>query len=156
MGVRTVMKRKVTWILIADGARARVLNYLGRQSGVEQLPGCDWLAPHAPDRELGSDRPGRAFDSVGKGRHAIDPHTNLHRSNKADFARQITNRLTQKLKAGAFERLVLIAPPKALGDIRNNLDQELSKCVYAQVPLDLTHVPNDEIGSYLKQHVPTL
>lgn len=150
------MKRKVTWILIADGARARVLNYLGRQSGVEQLPGFDWLASHAPDRELGNDRPGRAFDSVGKGRHAIDPHTSTHRLNKADFARQIANRLRENLESGALDRLVLVAPPKALGDIRKHLDQELSKCVYAQVPLDLTHVPNDEIGSYLKQHVPTL
>lgn len=150
------MKRTTTWILIANGARARILNYLGRQSGVQQLPDCDWRSEHAPDRELASDRPGRAFDSVGKSRHAIDPHASAHRLNKAAFAREMSRFLHEKFIAGEFDRLVLIAPPKTLGDMREHLTGKLSKSLFAQVPLDLTHIPNDEIDSYLKQHVPTL
>jgi len=150
------MKRKTTWILIADGARVRILRYLGRLSGVQQLQGYEWQVSHVQDRELGTDRPGRVFDSVGKGRHSIEPHTSVARLNKDEFAHGITDFLQEKLEAGAFDRLVLIAPPETLGDLRGHLSDKLAKSIFAEVPLDLTHVPNDKIDGYLRQHVPTL
>ena len=69
------MKRPVTWILIADGSRAKVFKVAGKGK-IEEKD--EMAAAHPPTRDLVSDRPGRTFDSLGDGRHAKEPPTDAH------------------------------------------------------------------------------
>ena len=144
------MKPIKTWILIADGARGRVLENDGPGKGVQQVEGCDYRASHEADREINADRPCRTHDSAGHGRHAMEASASPHRIAKADFARTLLGDLERKLAAGAFDRLVIIAPPKTLGDMRQHMSGSLKACLIGEIHKDLTQVPNDAIAPHLE------
>lgn len=142
-------KKVRTWVLIADGARARILESEGRLDQLQKVPGCEFEVEDPPDREIGSDSPGRTFDSVGGGRHRIEPKTSPHRHIKAEFARHLAQFLEKKQGQRAFDRLLIAAPPKMLGDLREKLSKQVVACVEAEIPKDLTGIPDREIPGHI-------
>ncbi|NNG05772.1 MAG: host attachment protein [Inquilinus sp.] len=134
-----------TWIVVADGARARVMLNEGVGKGLSPVPGLEMVDDNPPTREQGSDRPGRTHDRMGPGRHAMEPRADWHRQEKALFAKSIAERLTAELDRDAFDRLVLIAPPAAMGDLRAALDDRAHKLVAGEITKDLTHAGDAEI-----------
>ena len=66
------MKPIVTWVLLADGAQAKVFEHGGPGKGL--TPVRDLLFEEEPlqAREIMADKPGRSFSSVGRGRSAIE------------------------------------------------------------------------------------
>jgi len=53
------MKAKVTWVVIANGAHARIAMNAGVGKGLKPAMSREFAAPHVPNRRLVSDRPGR-------------------------------------------------------------------------------------------------
>jgi protein required for attachment to host cells len=143
------MKPINTWILLADGARARIVSNAGPGKGVEEVSGMEFSGDNERTGEVMADRPGRSFDSAGSHRHAMEPPSDAHREMKRDFANDLVKALEKKLKQHAFDRLVLIAAPATLGDLRNSMSKALQNVIYAEVPKDLVHVPNSDIASHL-------
>ncbi len=115
------MKPVKTWILIADGARARILLNEGPGKGLKPALDHEFATVHAPTRELGSDRPGRVHDRFGPGRHAMEPPADWHEYEKQTFAAEIARLLEEEAQKGSFDRLVVVAPPKTLGELRRTL-----------------------------------
>jgi Protein required for attachment to host cells len=70
------MKAKRIWVLVADGARARIIRelVLGADAG-ERLDDIVFDAEHKQLREIMSDRPGRTFASQGARRSAMEYHS---------------------------------------------------------------------------------
>ena len=144
------IKTPRTWILIADGARAHVVERLGPGVDFKLVPGSDVRHELLPTREIGTDRPGRAQESVGGARHAIAPRIDWHQQQKEQFARAIARKLDAEAARGSFEKLVLVAPPQTLGEIRAALKPATAKRLAAEIDKDLTHVPIPELASHLK------
>ena len=139
-----------TWILIADGARARVLAQEKDFAALEPAFEHEELTGStAQSREIASDRPGRSFDSGGQGRHAMEPPTDPQRYAKFAFARELATRLEEAAHAGRFARLVLVAAPKTLGDLRELLPAAVKAKVVAEIDKDLTKVPRPELAKHL-------
>ncbi len=140
----------ITWVLIADGARARVLaqdkpfQALKPALAEEEITGST-----AQSKEIGSDRPGRSFDSAGEGRHAMVPPTDPQRYAKYAFARELAERLEEAAHGGRFDRLILVAAPKTLGDLRELLPGVVKARVVAEIDKDLTHVPARDLPRHL-------
>ena len=67
------MKPTRTWIVVADGARFGIYENLGPGKGLRELPEEAAEQADPPSREMGTDQPGRSFDSAGQGRHAMAP-----------------------------------------------------------------------------------
>ncbi|NJO67721.1 MAG: host attachment protein [Rhodospirillales bacterium] len=68
------MQPVLTWILVADGVRARLFVNKGVGKGIEPVDDQQFVGTNLPSREIGSDQPGRTFDSGGVGaRHAMEP-----------------------------------------------------------------------------------
>jgi protein required for attachment to host cells len=143
------MRPTTTWILIADGARARIFANHGPGKGVEAVEGAEFTADHRPDREILSDKPGRTFESVGTTRHAIQPHHDPHRELKRAFSERLAQLLDQKLAQKAYDRVVLVAPPVTLGDLREALSDPVKAAVYAELGKDLTKTPTHELPEHL-------
>ena len=148
------MRASRTWILIADGARARILEQLGPGREIRAVEGERFETASKPSRELGADRPGRVMESVGHHRHAIEPRHDPHRGLETLFAHQLIDILSQRLHEGRFEKLVIVAPPVMLGDLRSALPKPLQRAVVAEVAKDLTKVPNNEILSHIEGAMP--
>ena len=138
-----------TWVLIADGARARILQADGESDGLQLVPGCEFGVDDPPDRDIDADKPGRTFDSVGSGRHGMEPKTSPHRHRKAEFARHLAEFLEKKRTQKAFERLLIAAAPVTLGDLRQTLSKGVKAAIGGEVAKDLTGIPDREIADHL-------
>ena len=147
-------KTKRTWILVADGARAMIVLNEGPGRGLKTVPGREIKIENPPTRDLGSDRPGRAQESIGGARHAIAPRADWHDQRKEEFARAVARTLDTDAAGGRFDRLVLIAPPATLGHIRAALKPATRKLVEGEINKDLTHLPVDELAPHLADVIP--
>jgi len=143
------MKPTTTWILIADGARARIFANLGPGKGMTLVEGGVLTTDHVPSRELSSDRPGRTFESANVLRHAIDPAQDPHRELKRAFAVRLAALIEERLAESDFDRLVLVAPPVTLGDLRAALSKPARERVSAELDNDLTNTPVEELPRHL-------
>jgi protein required for attachment to host cells len=147
------MKATRTWILIADGGRARILERMGKGQDVHAVPSCDFSNVSPPSHELGSDRPGRVHESQGQQRHAIEPRHDPHRALETLFAHQLADILEKHRTGGGFDDLVIVAPPAMLGDLRKALSAPLRAAVVGEIAKDLTKVPNHEIMRHLEADI---
>lgn len=144
-------RRPKTWFLIADGARARLLRNDGPGTALVAAVEEEFIAPavHGFSRDLKSDRPGRAFDPAGGRPHAMEPRNDPHELEKKQFARHVAQVVDGHAAGRAFDRLVIVAPPKTLGDLRAELSAHTAALVVAEVAKDLTHVPADKLRDHL-------
>jgi protein required for attachment to host cells len=142
------MKKTVTWILIADGNQARVLEHGGPGKGLVSVKGLDWSIPPLQTQDINADRPGRSHSSVGAGRSAMEPRTDPVDHREAEFARSVAGVLEDKAKAGAYDRLVIAAAPVALGNLRKVMSEHVKKTVVAELDKDLTNVPTPQLDRH--------
>lgn len=146
-------KRKKTWILVADGARARIFANEGGGSGLASVREFEWPPARKPTRELGVEKPGRTFESADAARHAMEPRVDWQEFEKQRFARRIARLLARAGDDRRFDALVLVAPPKVLGEFRNALDKATRARVSAEIPKDLTRLAAHELPRHLGEVV---
>jgi len=139
-----------TLILIADGEKALFLRNEGDEKylnlNVEQKKKQD----NPPTRDQAANRRGRMSDGNGTGHRSAVDDTDWHELAKDRFAAELADILYKRAHKGEFDRIVLVAPPKTLGELRDQLHQEVSDKVVAEVPKTLTNHPLDEIEKLLK------
>ena len=136
------------WVMVGDGEKALFFRNEG-DAHYPNLEVVDILEHENPKtHEQGTDRPGRAFASVGMQRSALD-ETNWHKLEKHRFAKEIAEALYSAAHRGRYSKLVLAAPPMTMGDLRKALHKEVSDKVVAEVSKDLTNMPKDEIERVL-------
>jgi protein required for attachment to host cells len=148
------MAKKKTWILVADGARARIFVNEGPGTGMRGLAGADYEADHRPTHEIGVERPGRTQESLGDGtRHAYAPRVDWHEYEKHLFAKEMAQVIDQACERGAFDALVLVAPPKALGELRAALGKNALAKVAAELDKDLVNTPEHDLPGHLTEAI---
>ncbi len=143
------MGSPVTWILIADGARARIFANNGPGTGLASATGVDYIADHRPTRDIGSDKPGRTQESATSARHAKAPRVDWHDFEKHLFAKEMARILDAAATARAFDSLVVVAPPKALGELRAELGKHTRAKVVGELGKDLTKVSEHDLPAHL-------
>jgi protein required for attachment to host cells len=102
-----------------------------------------------PSHELGNERLPRGHESVGPGRHAIEPKSDPHRRLKSSFAKHIADELEAAAVSKSFDRLIIVAPPGLLGDLRRELPRAVKDRAAAEIAKDLVAVPDHEIRKHL-------
>lgn len=136
------------WVFVGDGQKALFLV----NEGDEKFPNLRRLAAEwykdPPTHEQGSDAPGRAYSSVGEIHSAVET-TDWHELEKERFASAIANRINKAALSEAFHQLVIVAPPKILGDLRREFAKETETKIIAEVPKDLTNHTIAEIERLL-------
>lgn len=147
------MKPLKTWIIVADGSRARAVMNAGPGTGLKDLGAEMFSANTAPTREIGSDRPGRVYDSAGAGRHAVTPRADGHVFEKTRFAKEVAAGLNKAALENLFDRLVLIAPAKTLGDLRNAINAQVQERVTTELVQDYTHLSLSELEKRLEPKI---
>jgi protein required for attachment to host cells len=145
------MKPVRSLFLVADGARARVLERLAPAGTLTEVEALAEERPLPPSRELGTERPGRTQESVGSARHAITPARDPHRELKRAFAGELVATLERLRRERRFDRLYLVAPPATLGDLRAALPPALERTVAGELGADLTRLPLLELRDHLER-----
>ena len=137
-----------TLVLVADGKRMLFLRNRGdavrpdlRVEEVEKQE-------NAYDRDQGRDKPGRAFASFGANRNAYS-ETDFHKVAEDNWAKDAAARLNKRAQEKDFEQLVIVAPPKWLGELKKHLNPQVTNRVLSYVNKDLTHEPTDQLAKHL-------
>jgi protein required for attachment to host cells len=135
-------------VVVGDGEKALFLRNKGDPQEikleVEDIFGHDNPATH----EQGTDKPGRAFASAGTARSAME-ETDWHQLGEERFAADIANTLYRLAHANKFEALVVVAPPKVLGNLRKAFHKEVVDRITGELPNDLTSHPVPDIEKLL-------
>jgi protein required for attachment to host cells len=143
------MRGKLTWILVADGTEARILESAG-----PGLP-LSVVGTFEPDGQEAfredSDRPGRVHESADTARHSLKPETKVARRVAQAFARELADRLSAK---APYDRLILVAPPRFLGELKAALPKSVAGRVILTVDKDLTRESDREIARRLAELAP--
>lgn len=146
-----------TLIAVADGAKLLLFeNKLDDATPQLQLVAED-AQENPPTRDLGSDRPGRFADASGQARSAV-ANTDWHDQAEHRFAKDAAKQIEIAFRDGHYRRLVLIAPPRALHDLREALHKDVARSVVASLDKDLTHHTVQAIENAVRdamQHKPS-
>ncbi len=116
-----------TWIVIGDGSHARLF-----QADDAAQP---WHLLRRIDREHSREKTDRADSHEDHGEHG--------------FARQLVGALETGRQSGTFARLVLVAPPKFLGQLRAELQGPLAACVVKSLDKDYTQMSESELSKHV-------
>jgi len=142
------MKHAKIWYVIADGGRAR---FVERDENGAFRTVVSFVASelHERSHDLGLDRPARAKESASPARHAIEPRRDLHQAAKEDFIKLVAEQLDEEHGRDQFDRLVLIAPPRVLTELKEKLSTSMAKIVVSDLQKDLTKVPDHDLTEHL-------
>ena len=137
-----------TWVLIADGEKALFLENIGdaQDMHLEVLRKVEQENPETS--EQGTDKPGRFNDGPSVQRSAVQ-ETDWHALEKQRFAKDLAQILYKAAHANKFDKIVLVAAPKVLGDLRAELHIEVSDRVIAEISKTVTNEPLIEIERML-------
>jgi protein required for attachment to host cells len=142
------MKPIRTWILIADGARARVVANSGPGRGIQSVEEFDFRIESQPTSELGTDKQGRTFSSAGPGNRALASTDDAHDRQERDFQRLVADFLHDQLQKDSYDRLIIASSPRSLGVLRGLLSKEVHDKIYAEVAKDLTQEKTEDLASH--------
>jgi len=139
------------WVLVCDGRKAILL----QNAGDRVYPKLETrrVTEHStrPTHELGTDEPGRTFSrAYGAQRSAMEP-TDLERLSEEAFLKDVTADLDRKVISGQIKHVILVAPPRALGVIRQHETAHLRGAVLAEVERDYVREPLYEIERHLTE-----
>jgi protein required for attachment to host cells len=135
-------------VMVGDGARALFLRNRGTRAQLDLVLERQVELDNPPTREQGTDRPGRRPGGDGVSRSAVG-ETDFHQLAEQKFAAQIAADLYRMGHAQEFAALVVVAPPRMLGDLRAALHPEVTQRIVAEIPKDLTGHPLPEITRLL-------
>ena len=145
------MPKQTTWIVVADASGARLFETTSKDNNINEKGKYHFTGMNMASRDIASDRPGRTFDSGGQGRHAKELPTDPKRHEKLRLAKEVGKLLDMERKRNAFERLVLVAPPQFLGDLRDCMPDALRDLVVIEENKDLTKLAKHELDTRLRK-----
>jgi len=141
------------WVLACDGAKALIF----QNDGDAELPDLQLIEALAQDQPpthlLGAERPGRVHQSQGFERSAVE-QTDWHARNEEAFLEKVAARLDQAAQDKSFKRLVIAAPPRALGVLRKKLTSKVLALTIGEIDKDLAQLTTKEIERHFTSKAP--
>jgi protein required for attachment to host cells len=136
------------WVVVCDGRKALILE----NKGDAKFPNLRSKETHEHKEtrtsEIGTDRPGRVQQSVGTA-HASVVQTDFHDQSERAFLATIARRLHEAVTQSQASGLIIVAPPRALGALREMYSPAVAKAVRQELHKDLVRAPIHEIEQHL-------
>ncbi|QFT82156.1 Protein required for attachment to host cells [Roseovarius sp. THAF27] len=147
----TELKRG-TWVVVTDSEKALFLRNLTdhQDPNFEVMDTEEQENPS--DIEQSANRPGRMQDTGVQQMSALDD-TDWHELQKERFASDLSDILYAAAHKGEFDRLILVAAPKVLGHLRDDMHKEVTSKVVSEIPKNLAGHPVDEIEKLVKKEL---
>jgi protein required for attachment to host cells len=141
-------RQQTTLIVIADGSRARIFSHRSGEPGLAAVRDLDDPQARQPTRNLVSSGPGHSQESANAAHHAIEPKHDPHEEAEHAFLRRLAGSIAAEAAGTAFNRLVIAAPPRAMGVLRQELSPAARAKLVAEVTKDLTKTPIAELPAH--------
>jgi protein required for attachment to host cells len=139
-----------TWVVVADARAARIFSFTDKNG--------EWTL-HETIKGDGSGNPDQTAGSVSKAsehKGALHGHGEINpkETQERRFAHTLAHVLERGHASNAFARLALVAPPKLLGALRENLSRGLQAASIAELHKDYTHCGVEELMRLLRSEIP--
>jgi protein required for attachment to host cells len=152
------------YVLVADGTKMLFFRNEG-DADFPKLEVEEQREEEDPkDSDQGRSEPGRTFSSnrgdprtggygstVGAARSAYS-ETDFHQQQKDNFAHDAAEMLKKKALANEFDKLIVVAPAKTLGELRKHYHKEVEARLAGEIAKDLTNMPVVEIERLLQNN----
>jgi protein required for attachment to host cells len=136
-----------TWIAVCDGTRALLFENVGDHV-YPKLETRETLSQDNPPAHMqGASAPGRVFGSAGR-RSAVDV-VDHHDLAEQTFLRDFAQALDRIVNQRRISRMVVVAPPRALGHLRQTMPAGVRRVIVRELDHDYTHLPSYEIERLL-------
>jgi protein required for attachment to host cells len=136
------------WVVVCDGTKALILENAGDAISPNLKAKEVHEQPDPKTSEQGTDAPGRSIGSVGSRRSAME-QTDWHDQAEQQFLIDLAKRLDAAVAAGETKSLILIAPPRALGVLRQAFSAAVRNAIRAEIDKDYVKMPVYEIEKHL-------
>lgn len=137
------------WILVAHRGGARIFENKGHGKGLNLLQDIPHPQGRLKNKDIGADKPGRSFDRQGQGRHSLASEQEPTAHVAEQFAKQLSSMLDDGRNHQRYGKLVLVAEPRFLGNLRAALSPPTAALVTAAVDKDLGGVEAHNMPKYL-------
>lgn len=102
------------------------------------------------DRDMKTDDAGRAFDASGGPGVSAYEEVDYHQLEEDRFAAEAAEMLKQRALRNDFESVIIVAPPRTLGELRKHYHKEVEKRLAGEIAKDLTGHPVVEIEKIIR------
>ena len=137
------------FVLVGDGRKALFLC----NEGDEKFPNLKterlFEDENPLTHEQGSERPGRISKAFDSSQRSAVESADWHHIEEHRFARKVAAAMEQVVRTRKAPALVVVAPPKALADLRDAFHADVRSLVIAEINKDLTKHPVGEIERHL-------
>lgn len=133
-----------SFVVVADGEKMLFFRNEGDDEFLKLEVERKRVQDNPPDRDQKTDQAGRAFASNGPGRSAYE-ETDYHALEEARFAADTAELLKKRALRNDFDSLIIVAPPRTLGELRKHYHKEVEKRLVGEIAKDLTGHPVEEI-----------
>jgi protein required for attachment to host cells len=86
-------------------------------------------------------------------RHAVERRHDPHRWEGRQFLAGIVERLSSASAKGEFDQLVLVAPPRALGELRRLMPAQLKEKTIGELAQDLTKADTASLAAHVAEFI---
>ena len=136
------------WVVLCDGAKALLMRNDGSSNRPRLVLADTFAQRHHATHDLGTERPGRVYQSHGAARSATEG-TDLHDAGEVAFLAKVADTLDRAVREHGVTNLLLVAPPRALGVLRHQLTPAVQAAVIGDIAKDLVRLPTSEIEQHL-------
>jgi protein required for attachment to host cells len=137
---------RITWVAVADGEKAIIFRDIGADDRPDLRVVKVSAIENPANRHQAAAPPGRMNDGrAGSARKSTMEETDFHHLAKAKFAKEFAARLDRAVEADLFDRIIIIAPPVTLGELRTHYSNGLRSRLVAEIDKDLTRHPVEDI-----------
>jgi protein required for attachment to host cells len=140
--------RRGDWVVVCDGKKALLLENIGDTKVLNLRTREVHEQLDAKTSEQGTDKPGRSINSVDSRRSAVE-QTDWHDQEEQRFLQRLASRLDAEVSAGNAKSVIMVAPPRALGVLRQAYSQNLRNALRAEIDKDFVRMPVTEIEKHL-------
>jgi protein required for attachment to host cells len=137
-----------TWILVAHRGGARLFENAGPGTGMQLVEDIPHPEGRLKSGEINADKPGRAFDTFSR-RHGMSQEHEAADQVSLMFAKHLCDKLEKARAENRFGKLVLVAEPRLLGELRAALNKPTAALVSATLDKDLIAIENRDLPKHL-------
>jgi len=139
------------WVLVANSGQARILEMQRKPYEFHQVSELVSEAQHLTNKEIVSDASGRVYRAQGPGTHSMKPRSDPHENAEEQFSRSLAQKMEKAARLGRFDQLLVVADPRTLGRLRQQLDKSVGSKLAEEVTLDLVGLPLNQLEPRLRQ-----
>jgi protein required for attachment to host cells len=138
-----------TLVLVADGKKMLFLRNYGDENQIDLRTEAHDEREDRKDREIKSDAPGAIGQSAGYSGRVAYEETDFHQQEEDLWVKDAAEELKKRALSNDFDKLVIVAPPKALGVLRKELHKEVERRILFTCNKEMTDRPIPDIEELL-------